>query len=416
MLTISQKKLLGLALTLGLTTSHGIAHAEKMSLMQPATNDITTEQLTSLNGITLPSINHTKERVTFSQVLRADASINASVNQRFVKDSRNFQMEISGAQLSAGVNLPVASESAVIRVIPMANAPQIDSKQLKINADGRWMNHDEAFATAVNDNQLRAAGLESPKNTIAVKMKATPTDSGMVMKSEQALNGSDRFNVLVFEPNSNEVLKTRLNKSRVVQGETIRVRTRLNKASKKMAMTNVEAYVLAPNSNDKIPVELKTRNNVAIAKIDTSKMLASNPGLWEIHISAEAQKGANKTLRSTKVGFSVAPMTARLSGDVDVDLAATDTMTLSFAVENIMAGRYEVSAIVYGTNANGDMVPGVMSATAKWLDANGTITLDVAKSDLSQAGLNAPFEVRHLKLKDQTRLSELWSQETALQM
>ncbi len=416
MIKLSQKNVLGLTLAIGLATSHGFAHAEKMTLLTPSSNDMTSQALTTLDGIALPAINKSKERVTFSQVLSADATINTAVNQRFVKESRNFQMEISGAQLNAGVNIPVASESAVIRVIPMKNSPQIDSKQLKINANGRWMNHDEAFATTVNENQLRAAGLESPKNTIAVKMKATPSDAGMMMKSEQGLQSSDRFNVMVFEPNSNEVLKTRLNKSRVVQGETIRVRTRLTKGSKKMAMNNVSAYVMAPNSNVKIPVELKTRNNVVIAKIDTSKMVASAPGLWEVYISAEAEKGQAKTLRSAKVGFAVAPMTARLSGDVDVDLASADNMAFSFDVENIMAGRYEVSAVIYGTNANGDMVPAIMSSTAKWLDANGTITLDVSKADLKQAGLSEPLEVRHLKLKDQTRLSELWSQDSALKM
>lgn len=415
MITISHKKLLGLTLAIGLATTQGFAHAEKMTLMKPSAADTTTKELTTLNGIALPTVNTSKERVSFSQVLRTKTAINSNVNQRFVKESRNFQMEISGAELNAGVNIPVASKSAVIRVIPMANAPQIDSRQLKVNTDGRWMNHNEAFATAVNDNQLSAAGLESPKNTIAVKMKAAPSDAGMIMKSEQSLSGNDRFNVLVFEPQSNEVLTTQLNKTRVVQGETIRVRTRMTNASKKMAMGKVEAYALAPNSTDKIPVELKTRNNVAIAQIDTSTMLASAPGLWEVYISAEAEKGSNKTLRSAKVAFAVAPMTARLSGDVDVDLAS-NTMAFSFDVENIMAGRYEVSAVIYGTNARGKMVPGVMTATAEWLDSNGAITLDVSKADMKKAGLSAPFEVRHLKLKDQTRLSELWSQETALQM
>jgi hypothetical protein len=48
---------------------------------------------------------------------------------------------------------------------------------------------------------------------------------------------------------------------------------------------------------------------------------------------------------------------------------------------------------------------------ATWLDGNGEITLKAKRQLLAQAGVLAPFTLRHLSLKDQTRLAELHYQD-----
>ncbi|GAB2191098.1 hypothetical protein MAH1_27060 [Sessilibacter sp. MAH1] len=417
MTQLFSKKALHVALSLAVAAGVSFsANAEKMTLKQAAKSDMVSKSLeTSFNGVALPTIGTARERVTFTQVLAGSESIQANVGQTFTSESRNFKMLATGEELSKGINLPISSPSALVRVIPMSGSTAINEKMLQVNANGQWLSSDEAFAKTFDANELTAAGLESPKGSFAMKMKAEPGKNGMLMRSEQSLAAADRFNVLVFEPKSNEVLKTTLDKTRVVQGENIRVNAAMTKDGSAMALSSVEAFVMAPGSTEPQAVQVRQRRGSAVAVIDTANMLASAPGLFEVHLVTESNEGGVKSLRTDKVAFAVAPKTARLTGDVEVEHSAA-AMTMSFAVESVLPGRYEVSAVVYGTDARGRMVPGVLTATAQWLDANGTITLEVPEVELSATGLVAPFEVKSLKLKDQTRLSELWSQESALEM
>jgi len=86
----------------------------------------------------------------------------------------------------------------------------------------------------------------------------------------------------------------------------------------------------------------------------------------------------------------------------------------SLPVQVAAPGRYEVRGVLYATNASGETRPVAQAHSANWLET-GERRLDLAFGPGNvPMGYGAPFELRFLELKDQTRLGTLETRELAL--
>jgi hypothetical protein len=404
--------LLGMA---AIGTAADKSASQTLTLSPLASGDSGANTLDSdIASIALPSINTRKERVTYSRPLAEDANIQAPA-KAYTKESRSFKMEVSGDALRKGVSIPTSSSSPVIRLVPQAKADAVRTEQLRIEMDGRWQTGKEAFKTVADKNALRAAGFEATGDTLAMQLKPSALPGPVKLKVDGLKSGKGKYSVLVFEPNSDKVLKLRASNTRLLRGETLNMEVDLLSAGKTLTLDQAEGFVVGPDGKALKSAALTLKDGVASASIDTQSLSSSAPGLWEFHVNTRQGEGEEQVLRSAKVAFALAPKTARLLGTVSYDLPATDAdaLTLGFDVEAGIAGRYEISAVIYGQDGNSTRA-GVFASTAQWLDGAGTITLVVPVDHLAEAGISAPYEVRHLRLKDQTRMADLRSQNKSL--
>lgn len=408
-------KLLIAIASASLTAVASLAIAQSAPLNPAAPGDLTANANLNLQSQALPSATANREEVRFSHVL--DNPQPLAVTTSAEKISRFFSMEMTGRELRRGMFIPTQSSAPVIRVIPMHGADKLDLDDLRVRAGGRWMKADDAFQSVVSDAELTAAGMRSAPNSFAMRMKAD-TRRGFTMRARARFNKDSRYKVMVLEPNSSVALQLRMERNRVVQGQAISANATLLDANNAMAISNVTAFVTAPGATTQQAVNAQLQNGRVTFDMDTSNMVASEPGLWELSLQTRHGRGENAIIRDAKIAFAVAPATASMAGSAEMisDASAGQALALSFPVDVAVAGRYELQAVVFGHNAAGEEVPGVQVMTAKWLDGNGEIMLEVPANQLLEAGIQAPYRIGHLTLKDQTRLSELWSQESAITM
>ena len=88
---------------------------------------------------------------------------------------------------------------------------------------------------------------------------------------------------------------------------------------------------------------------------------------------------------------------------------------LSLGVEAVAASRYEVRGVLFGSGANGELLPAAVGHAAAWLEpGHGTVELRFDQALVDDSGLRAPFEIRDLRLIDQGTMGLLHRQARGL--
>lgn len=165
------------------------------------------------------------------------------------------------------------------------------------------------------------------------------------------------------------------------------------------AIDSASAFLLRPDG-ERIPaqVQVEGANYVVAAQADKASSFAD--GLWELHVTAFDASGLQ---RDVKTAFAAAYPTARLDGS----LTQTAPLTFELGLQAASAGRYEVGATLYGTK-DGEPVAVASSATAAWVELGAaTLELTFSRKQIAAAGVEAPFTLRHVTLKDQSRMAVL---------
>jgi hypothetical protein len=136
-------------------------------------------------------------------------------------------------------------------------------------------------------------------------------------------------------------------------------------------------------------------------------------GLWEAQVFAEGRDGDRRVQRDGRVAFAVAQPTARLVGE---GRASRSGLRFELPLQVRSPGRYEVAATLFATGTDGLAHPVAQAASAAWFEP-GTRSLTLAFGrELVPLGYGAPFEVRELTLKDQSRMGLLETRAVALKV
>ena len=121
--------------------------------------------------------------------------------------------------------------------------------------------------------------------------------------------------------------------------------------------------------------------------------------------------------RNAKTSFSYSRPNAKLTQTVDIARAtgSDNTLRLSFGIDAVSSGRFELRGTLYGTDIEDKKVPIMFANSAGWREA-GTSTLDLTfdLSKVSNSSVGKPFEIRDLRLLDQSRMMLLHRQSMAL--
>jgi len=139
--------------------------------------------------------------------------------------------------------------------------------------------------------------------------------------------------------------------------------------------------------------------------------------MWELKVSVTGTLDGETVHRDLRTAFAYALPTARLTGEAVVTLPGTagSGLAVSLPVETAVAGRYEVRGILYGTGADGRLAPMGVADTAAWLP-NGVNDLELRfpASIVNRTGFRPPYEIRDLRLMDQSRMAVLLRQRRGL--
>lgn len=341
--------------------------------------------------------NTEQQSVTYNQSLLGQHDLKWQ-NTGYVTESKQYWLDVKGAELSQGVNLPLTSSTAIVRINPLVSGTvksTIESNQLELSTSGKTI-EPELF---VNASQLKAAGMAVNEETVAFKVNAQPGE--LALKLTGIRNPSDAFVIHVFEPDSDHVLSLSTNKQRYNSASDFIVKANLSHYGEHKEV-QVNGYITTPTGEKFSDLKFSMNQDGGYqAEVSAIKGLPMTQGLWEVHTITEAQIDGLKVMRDASTAFAVNMATARFSGE----LTMTDKQ-LGIGIENSMPSRYEVRGVLYGLDDLGEQQPIALMMAAKWLKkGQSTIQLELPLNLIDQSGYQGPYHIQQLELKNQSLMA-----------
>ncbi len=350
-----------------------------------------------LVALATPSAQIERAPVSFSWKLDPTQALRAS--QPHVAQSREYWETVDAAALDRGVQLKMSAPGSLIRISPAQGARALRSDELQIsNSQGAAKIENIASA-----KQLTDAGMDVQNGTVIAKLGNQEGAGNYTIRVQKA---EGQYLMHVFEPQSSDVLRAGTDRDHALAGSSLRFDVDFSRAGKLASSVQADAMLVAPDGRS-WPVAMGASDNGGLAanvKLPTN--VGNTPGLWELQVFANA----DGIQRDARTAFAVAAPTARFNG---VFAFNAKTMRMALPVQTGSVGRYEARGTLFATSPNGTMAPVSEAHSAAWMKrGNGMLLLQFDRAHLPQ-GYGAPFEVRELKLNDQSCMAPLESRERA---
>jgi hypothetical protein len=317
--------------------------------------------------------------------------------------SRQYRLVVDGADLRSGVELPLTGPGAILRFNPTDTAASVDPSTIRLAAPGgREISADDGLESLVDAAAMKASGAPFVEGTSAVRVVADVR--GRATLSAEASDG--RWVVSVFEPESRFQLEAQASALSYLTGDTATATVSLIGAYDVRADT-VTGSLVSPDGATLTASLARLGDNTWRIEAELPAGDLRPGALWEFQMTASGRSGDLEVRRDIATAFAVVAPVARMSA-LPTRRAFDDGIGLVAPVEASAAGRYEVRAVVWGTDAEGSLRPAAMVHSARYLPAgHGEIELTVDGNILTTHGLKAPWQVRGLQLMDQGRMGLL---------
>ena len=378
-----------------------VAQAANESRLATRSNDLISSRLVN---IPVPAGQFERKAVSFSYALNPQNELATSAP--FTAESREYWMQTDGAELNKGLMIDTTAPGALIRISPAVGAASIAPGNMKLLRNGKAIDSAKAFSQQANTDQLQKAGMDVSNGTAVVKIA---DGQGAGRFQLMAPRASGRYLVHIFEPNSDVTLQTKANRQNYLAGDQLVVNALLGKNEKAMAETQISGLLVSP-SGKTYDMTFKNENGALRAVSKLPNDVTQQAGLWEVQVLAGASDGNLRIQRDARTVISIAQPTAKLNGQFRFNPQA---LSFNMPIQVGSPGRYELSGTLFATARDGVSRPVAQAAMANWFkQGKGSLNLNFGRANLP-AGYGAPFELKFVELKDQTRMTQLESRENA---
>jgi hypothetical protein len=379
------------------------ASASAAPLLPPQADD-----LVAARTVALPAPTQPVERKPVAFAYALDPAAPVARAPAFVGESREWYAQVDAAQLRRGIAIDTTAPGAVVRVSPLGAAAAVAPAALQLARDGQAIAADRAFAHRADAEALRAAGFDAGAGAAVAQIDPALGAGRFELRNAQA---QGRYLLHVFEPASPAVLRSGADRPAALAGGAIEVRARLDGVARSGAQFG--GQLVSPSGRTVDLVFVAAGDGTARARARLPADAAVEPGLWEAQVFAEGSDGQVRVQRDGRTAIAVAQPSARLDGDVRVGRAG---LGYALAVQVGAPGRYEVAGTLFATGHDGLAHPVAQAASAAWLEpGKATLRLAFDRSHVP-AGFGAPYELRGLTLKDQSRMGLLESRDLAVRV
>lgn len=393
-----KKTFLGLACLAALA----LPAAQAANLLPAGANDQVPGQLMAAP---LPKAQFEQQPVSMAWPMDPAAELQPAAP--FLAESREYWATVGDSELESGFALTTTAPGALVRISPAggpkAAASAVSPGELRLLRAGQPVPAERAFARITTPGQLKQVGMDVPVGSVVVQLNPALGSGQFALQLPKA---AGRYLVHVYEPLSDLVFKAQAERPRLLAGESLQVAARLEKAGAALPAAELQAQLVSPSGRT-WPLSVVDGKALGQVPLEADPV----PGLWEVQLFAGAATQDGPAQRDVRTALEIAAPTARLAGGYAFD---PGSLKFSLPVEAAAAGRYELRAVLYATGPGGQAVPVAQAHSARWLEAGkGAIDLAFGPGNLPM-GYGAPFELRYLELKDQTRMGTLETRELAL--
>ena len=378
-----------------------VAQASNDGRLSTRSNDLISSRLVN---IPVPTGQFERKPVSFSYALNPQNELATSTP--FTAESREYWMQTDGAELNKGLMIDTTAPGALIRISPAVGAAAIAPGNMKLLRNGKAIDSAKAFSQQANTDQLQKAGMDVSSGTAVVKIADGQGEGRFQLMVPKA---SGRYLVHVFEPNSDVTLQAKADRQNYLAGDQLVVNALLGKNEKAMSGTEISGLLVSP-SGKTYDMTFKNENGALRAVSKLPNEVTQQAGLWEVQVLAGASDSNLRIQRDARTVISIAQPTAKLNGQFRFNPQA---LSFSMPIQVGSPGRYELSGTLFATGRDGVSRPVAQAAMANWFkQGKGSLNLNFGRANLP-AGYGAPFELKFVELKDQTRMTQLESRENA---
>lgn len=341
-------------------------------------------------------------------------------NQTFDADhkysigSKEYWFETSGAELNKGVELNNTSPRVLMLISQARNdaAPRVsNNKKLDVGLMQLVSGNDQVVDSKhVSEPQLAQTGFFSKSAAIFTDKSAT--DMGPLrLKTTQALNPDDKFLVMVREPDSNYVLNLSTTSQSIDHNRTTLASVSIDfpslfKFSNEPQKPITYKAVLIGVDGSKTELKSQYKNGkLSFLRPKLDNIIAPINGLYELLVEAKGYRNGIFFHRKGKLALAFSQPTASIFDD---EISANDIENAKVQIMVETYSRFEVRAILYGTNSSGDLVPVMESHVADDLNPGlAKLALKFDPKILAKAGVKAPYKIDNIRLYDQNQMAML---------
>lgn len=343
--------------------------------------------------------------------------------------SRRYLVEVDADTLREGVTLHVTSPQAIVWISPgMAEQLMGDAHFLALDptrlslrtATGELYENGRAFSLTAGAQEMTAPGI-FPQGTVLAQL-ASSVGSGSMVLSAPSLAHQATYQVHVEEGPGGVELELDTLRLEHFHGDAVTVRALARDASGGPVYLGALEGAVITSEDGEVPLAFRPGTDGRWTATQTLDALAvTTPGPWGVRVRATGFTLDGQPFeRLATSAFAVAVPTAGLAPAVEIrrdELGAT----FRFGVEVASPGRYAIQGLVYGTDpATGELRPAARFESADWLEPEEPTspppTLSAVLDFCDLASLVEPFEVRDLRLVDQSRMSVIGRRAVALRL
>jgi hypothetical protein len=372
--------------------------AQAANLLPPGDGDASPSRLVAAP---LPAGDFERQPVSFAWALDPMAGLSRPAPH--LAESREYWTQVDAAELQRGISIDTTAPGAVIRLSPADGRAAVDPSLIRVSKSGRMIAQPQSFQRTANAAQLRQAGMDVPDGSAIVQLAK---EHGQGRFQLQLPKARDRYLVHVYEPESPYVLKAQAARGQLLAGDTLEVAAVMQRGASPLPGGELQGQLVSPSGRS-YPLSFgggKARLTVPLEAGD-------EPGLWEVQLFAGQVQGGASVQRDARTAVEITRPTARLAGTVGFNAAA---LRFDLPVQVAAEGRYELRGTLYATGRDGVSRPVSQAQAATWLQP-GQRNLSLAfQRGHVPTGYGAPYELRFLELKDQTRMGTLDTRELAV--
>lgn len=361
----------------------------------------------------MPTVQETQP-VSFTFPVTEDAQIETQYIP-YVAQSRGFSMRISNEDLYQGFVLPTTQSGALVRIDALANEKGLETTdavyprdlilvtpQGRAFSDGSGMN---LLANVEEMEAVRKSGFSFATSSFRISEQLG--NGEMMIYSENVnLDEKREFMVQVLERDSQFQMNVQAKSDLYLAGQRLAFEFDMLKANTAID-AQFSAHAISPSGKT---YNVEVKGNRAYLNTDAS----FETGLYDLRVTGLANDGDLTIRRDGTTAFQVSLPVARFTGAVELE-DNKEGIRAAFDVEVAQKGRYEVRAILFAADANGEMKPVSVAHQAAVIDTGlGVLELEFDRAALEAQGFVGPFELRDLRLIHQNTMGIVHRQATAL--
>ncbi len=424
-------QLLGLALLTVFSPVGNADTARTVSLQPPAANDLIAKTVQATESMQI--LNRSNSDVMVSWPLPNNIELAPVSSYR--ASSKAYWLTVSNKQLQQGVRLQTTAPGAVIQLSPLQSAngatttlnaptdssPPDSSRFTLTDKQGKQYPLTTASALSVSTAQLNNTAISFAPGGLIVQLKDSLGSGEFILRSNTTVSSTQAtntpaYNVYVLDKNSKVSLSLQTISDTVFSGQTLRAKISMLNARQAVDIKSIEVFLRTPDGKiiDAGKPSIK-QGYIEISKQMDNRKNFNNTGLWELHVKANSVMNGLTIRRHAKTSFAYTRPNASIGQSVTISKSPDAKLNLTFNLQAASSGRFELRGTLYATNQQHQQVPIMYGNSAGWRAAGNSklqLTYDLNKID--RAAFSAPYEIRDLRLLDQSRMMLLHRQQKAL--